>query len=246
MICIVNEGGDADYFANLLQHYSFVAHEKAHFALYVMAQRVELKQIDQPKLGAIFVDFLSDALNYRRKFGGGKQEAIIKAIGLKNEQDYHVVDATAGLGKDAFILASIGCRVTMIERHPIIAILLSDGLKRLYSDPLMSQWAKSHLSLITDSAQAVFNKLPQKPDVIYLDPMFPQRKKSALVKKEMQIFQALIGEDIDIEQLFITARQTAIKRIVVKRPKTAEYLSNEKPNSSIMTKNHRFDIYLPF
>ncbi|WP_241250026.1 class I SAM-dependent methyltransferase, partial [Citrobacter freundii] len=91
---------------------------------------LELRKRDEPKLGGIFVDFAGGAMAHRRKFGGGRGEAVAKAVGIKGDYLPDVVDATAGLGRDAFVLASVGCRVRMLERNPVVAALLDDGLAR--------------------------------------------------------------------------------------------------------------------
>ncbi|TBL57379.1 16S rRNA (guanine(1516)-N(2))-methyltransferase, partial [Klebsiella oxytoca] len=95
---------------------------------------LELRKQDEPKLGGIYVDFVAGTMAHRRKFGGGRGEAVAKAVGIKKDYLPDVVDATAGLGRDAFVLASIGCNVRMVERHPVVAALLEDGLKRAYLD----------------------------------------------------------------------------------------------------------------
>lgn len=220
-------------------------HTDLPFALTYQNQQLALKKTDEPKLSAITVDFVSGAMAHRRQFGGGRGEAIAKAVGVKGSYLPKVIDATAGLGRDAFVLASIGCHVTMFERHPVVAALLADGLKRAYQDPTIGQWLAQHLQLIYHSSIDGLDCYTDKPDVVYLDPMFPHRQKSALVKKEMRVFQQLVGSDSDADSLLEPARRLAQKRVVVKRPDYAPFLANEKPTAEIKTKNHRFDIYTP-
>jgi 16S rRNA (guanine1516-N2)-methyltransferase len=222
-----------------------LAHADLPFTLVTQNNRLELQKTDEPKLGSICVNFVSGAMAHRRQFGGGRGEAIAKAVGVKGEYLPSVIDATAGLGRDAFVLASIGCHVTMFERHPVVAALLSDGLQRAYQDLDIGHWIEQHLHLIYDSSIEGLRAYPEKPDVVYLDPMFPHRQKSALVKKEMRIFQQLVGSDSDADSLLAPARQLARKRVVVKRPDYAPFLANQKPTAEIKTKNHRFDIYTP-
>ena len=93
-----------------------------------------LRKLDEPKLGDVFVDFVAGAMAHRRKFGGGRGEAVAKAVGIKGTELPSVIDATAGLGRDAFVLASIGCQVRLVERHPVVYLLLQDGLNRAYQD----------------------------------------------------------------------------------------------------------------
>lgn len=215
------------------------------FALIQKATHLELQKTDEPKLGAIYVDFMSGVMAHRRQFGGGRGEAVAKAVGIKSEYLPTVIDATAGLGRDAFVLASLGCHVIMFERHPVVAALLEDGLQRSYQDSEMGVWLQERLKLIYRSSQLGLNGDLDKPDVVYLDPMFPHRKKSALVKKEMRIFQDLVGGDTDADSLLEPARRLAKKRVVVKRPQYAPFLAGQKPNADISTKNHRFDLYSP-
>lgn len=220
-------------------------HGDLPFVLLNQNDQLALQKTDEPKLGAIAVDFTSGAMAHRRQFGGGRGEAIAKAVGVKGDYLPTVVDATAGLGRDAFVLAAVGCHVTMFERHPVVAALLDDGLQRAYQDPNIGSWLQQHLHLIYHSSITGLDSYPDKPDVVYLDPMFPHRQKSALVKKEMRIFQQLVGSDSDADSLLAPARRLAKKRVVVKRPDTAPFLANEKPTAKIKTKNHRFDIYTP-
>ncbi|OCG47309.1 16S rRNA (guanine(1516)-N(2))-methyltransferase [Gilliamella sp. Choc4-2] len=220
-------------------------HADLPFALVTQNNQLELQKTDEPKLGAICVNFVSGTMAHRRQFGGGRGEAIAKAVGIKGEYLPTVLDTTAGLGRDAFVLASIGCHVTMFERHPVVAALLEDGLQRAYKDPQIGSWLEQQLRLIYHSSIEGLSTYPEKPDVIYLDPMFPHRPKSALVKKEMRIFQQLVGSDNDADSLLEPARKLAKKRVVVKRPDYAPFLANQKPTVEIKTKNHRFDIYTP-
>lgn len=197
----------------------------------------------KPKSAPVMVDFTSGAIAYRRKFAGGSQ-AIARAAGVKGPHAPSVVDATAGMGRDAFVLASLGCRVHMIERHPLVARLLEDGLLRACRDADIGHWVAGRMSLqIADSREAL-KALPFVPDVIYLDPMFPVRRKSALVKKDMQAFHRLVGPDEDSAEIFKEALRIAVKRVVVKRPSGAPSLTDLRPDCAIKTKLSRFDIYL--
>lgn len=243
---ICQPDGDIEYFNELISNKSLEDDESNLFALVLTNQHLALNKLDEPKLGSIYVDFVAGSMAHRRRFGGGRNEAIAKAVGIKGNDLPTVIDATAGLGRDAFVLASIGCRVTMFERHPIVAALLDNGLQRAYQDPEIGIWLKQRLTLIQCSSLTGLVQNGERADVVYLDPMFPHRQKSALVKKEMRVFQELVGRDSDADLLLDIARQIAKKRVVVKRPDYAEFLADQKPTSSIKTKNHRFDIYLPY
>lgn len=212
------------------------------FLLQVNCHVLELIKLDEPKLGAIKVDFVEGAVAHRRKFGGGRGQDIAKAIGLKHGFTPHVLDATAGLGRDAFVLASLGCQVTMIERMPVVAALLENGLERAKLNSEVSEIA-NRISLIFSSSIENMSQTVS-PDVIYLDPMYPHREKSAAVKKEMRVFQSLVGEDLDADALLSPALALAHYRVVVKRPSYAPELDNKKPSTTINMKKNRFDVYV--
>jgi 16S rRNA (guanine1516-N2)-methyltransferase len=216
----------------------------AGMALVQQPSHLELKQLDEPKVGPVLVDFTSDALTFRR-LHGGKKEAIIKAVGLKGNGPLRVLDATAGLGRDAFVLANCGCTVDMIERSAVAAALLNDGLQRAALDDELGRWLPQRMALYHGVSYELLANWPgSQPEVIYLDPMFPHRKKTALVKKEMRIFQQLLGPDQDADKLLAPALALASKRVVVKRPDSAPFLAGMAPTMSISSKKHRFDVYL--
>lgn len=196
------------------------------------------------KLSPLTVDFQSDRLLYRQKFGGGRQQPIARAVGLKKGATPCVLDATAGLGRDAFVLASLGCQVQMLERHPVIHALLEDGLRRLALGNAGSNPIVTALQLAHADARQWLTTTRQPIDVIYLDPMYPHRTKSALVKKEMRILRQLVGDDLDVVALLDTAVRIARQRVVVKRPKTAPVIGAITPSFCVESKNTRYDIYL--
>ncbi|RXK33985.1 16S rRNA (guanine(1516)-N(2))-methyltransferase [Arsenophonus endosymbiont of Bemisia tabaci Asia II 3] len=216
----------------------------ALMALVLTPQYLQLKKLDEPNLGGIYVDFVSGAMRHRRKFGSGRNEAIAKAVGIKKSYLPTIVDATAGLGRDAFVLAALDCEVRLYERHAIVAALLNDGLQRGYSDAEIGGWLRQRMTLLHASSIDALTTLSPAPDVVYLDPMYPHRQKSALVKKEMRVFQSLVGNDDDADSLLIPAMTIAKRRVVVKRPNYASPLAAISPQATIKTKNHRFDIYL--
>lgn len=190
-------------------------------------------------LRPFILDFNSGALYHRLK-QMGKKQPLAKAIGIKPDAYPTVLDATAGLGRDGMALACLGCQVTLIERSPIMAILLEDALMRA------NITANKPTLYFADSCEYL-HALPKThyPDVIYYDPMFPHRPKSALVKKEMQLLQALLQEATDDEaQCLSVALQHAQKRVVVKRPQWAPPISGFKPSFQLSTPQLRFDVYL--
>lgn len=218
-------------------------HPELNYLLQVNHQYLELVKLDEPMLGAIKVDFIEGAVAHRRKFGGGRGQEIAKAVGLKHGFTPSVLDATAGLGRDSFLLASLGCQVTMFERMPVVAALLEDGLERAQLNSEIGNMVENQMQLIHASSIEAMDTV-NPPDVIYLDPMYPHREKSALVKKEMRVFQSLVGEDLDADGLLAPALELAQYRVVVKRPNYAPPLADKKPSTSIKMKKNRFDVYV--
>lgn len=215
---------------------------EAPFALVLTAGRLELRKLDEPRLGGVYVDLAEGAASHRRKFGGGRGQSIAKAVGLKHGHNPSVVDGTAGLGRDAFVLASLGCTVTLCERHPVVHALLADGLRRAMLDAEIGDWVGERLRLLPFGQTLA--DVTEQPDVVYLDPMFPHKKKAALVKKEMRVFHSLVGPDLDADALLPQALQLARARVVVKRPGYAGFLNEVSPSAQIETKNNRFDLYV--
>ncbi len=196
-----------------------------------------------PGLGKTFeIDFASGKYAHRRRFGGGRGQPLAKAIGLKQGQSPRVIDATAGFGRDAFVLASLGCEVTMLEQNPVMSLLLADALKRAQATAEIVDIAE-RMRLEQTDAVDYLQQTTTTADVIYLDPMYPSREKSALVKKDMQLLHQLVGADTNSAALLAVARQKALKRVVVKRPKGAGYVGEQKPAASIESKNTRYDLY---
>ena len=191
------------------------------------------------------IHFSEGTLAHRRKYGGGRKQPLARAVGIKPGHVPSVVDATAGLARDAFVLACLGCAVTMLERSPIIGALVEDGLRRARQDADTAAIIGDKLQLKVGDAIELLSSLDTRhKEVIYLDPMYPERTKSALVKKEMRLVRALVGDDSDTSQLLATALQQAQQRVVVKRPRLAEPLPGPTPNTAIESKNTRYDIYL--
>jgi 16S rRNA (guanine1516-N2)-methyltransferase len=215
--------------------------DPAEAQLVVTEQRLELAV---PELGnPLFVDFVGGKSAHRRQFGGGKGQPIARAIGIKKPPLPQVLDATAGFGLDAFVFASLGCDVTLIERNPFMAALLADGIERAREDTDTAEIASRMQLLQGNAAELMLSWQHTAPDVIYLDPMYPSRDKSALVKKEMQLLHQLVGMDSDADELLAAARKLAQKRVVVKRPKSAPNLADKAPSAVIASKNTRYDLY---
>jgi 16S rRNA (guanine1516-N2)-methyltransferase len=177
----------------------------------------------------------------QRSWPIAKTGALAQALGRKTKT---VVDTTAGWGQDSLAMFRMGYEVQCIERSPIMAELLADGFGRLSQLDWMQRLNLSPPKLLTGNAIEILEQLPFQPDCIYLDPMFPpKRKKSALAKKSIMVLRDLVGDDVDKAQLFAAAFKTAGKRVVVKSPDYAEPLGG-KPNESFHGKLLRYDVYL--
>ncbi len=214
--------------------------------LYVTSDRLELRRFEPSEPGSVYVDFVLGRAAYRRRFGGGRNQPLARAIGLKGHAVTTVIDATAGLGRDGFVLAGLGCAVVLLERSPIIAALLRDGLERAARDPEIGSWVPQRLRLIEADSRNYLSALAEadRPQTIYLDPMYPHRRKSALVKKELRVLRELAGDDDDAPGLLAAALACARRRVVVKRPRLAPALSGAAPDFEIVAPNTRFDVYL--
>lgn len=183
----------------------------------------------------LFADFTAKTIVRRRQ--AGKAQGLIRAC--KPKIGLCILDATAGWGRDAAILASFGARVIMLERQPVMFALLADALTRLHQQ----ETPALNLSLVHTDAITYLQHLSatEQPDVIYIDPMHPVRQKSALVKKDMQVLQQLIGADDDASSLLQQAQLVARERVVMKWPQRLAQIG--KPNYSIQGKTVRFDVY---
>ena len=174
------------------------------------------------------------------------KELLVRAAGGRSfrpgESGPHplVIDATAGMGEDSFLLAAAGFTVRMYEYDPVIAALLGDALERAQQDPDLLPIAARMSLQQEDSIQALRN-LSERPDVVFLDPMFPERQKSGLVKKKFQLLQQLERPCEEEEGLLLAALSAAPRRIVIKRPLKGPYLAGRKPDYSLMGKAIRYD-----
>ncbi|MBW2472832.1 MAG: class I SAM-dependent methyltransferase [Deltaproteobacteria bacterium] len=216
------------------------------FLLICSADGLALQQNGKKGLGPIMISFTSPAMTYRIKHGGGRKQALARAVGLKKGWQPTVIDATGGLGRDGFILACLGCRVHMLERSPVLAVMLEDALQRASQSEFTAEIISNRLQFThADSSIFLQNLLPEDfPDIIYLDPMYPKRTKSSLVKKEMRILRGLTGDDQDTAALLDMALTRVRNRVVIKRPRLAPVLSSLMPSHQITGKSSRFDVYL--
>ncbi len=206
--------------------------------LVVTPERLELRDNRDPRLGPVWVDFSHfDLRPYSPHLS--RRQPLARALGKKTQT---VVDATAGYCQDALLFALIGYRVTAIERSPVVMALARDGLRRLAARAGIT--LEKRLHLVESDARLLLTSLKPSPEVIYLDPMFPpKRKRSAAVKKEMRLLRELVGDDSDARELLGISRRVALDRVVVKRPDDAAPLAPDA-SMSITSKLVRYDVYL--
>ncbi|MEE9387565.1 MAG: class I SAM-dependent methyltransferase [Paracoccaceae bacterium] len=189
------------------------------------------------------IDFTTGAVDHRRRFGGGRGQALPRAIGMKTGPAPHVVDATAGLGRDAFLLASLGASVTLIERSDHMHALLSDAIIRAQTAGGDIAEIAARMTLLFGDARDLLPGL--KPQVVLVDPMHPPRKSSALVKQEMRQLRGIVGTDPDAAELMKTALHCATKRVVLKWPlRGAPIASIRAPSHQILGKSTRYDVFM--
>ncbi len=172
------------------------------------------------------------------------RELLVKASRIKDEASPILLDATAGLGEDSLLLAAAGFRVHLYEYNPIIAALLQDSMERALLIPELAD-AVNHMTLhVGDSVEAMREPLEHIgviPDVVLLDPMFPERQKSALVKKKFQLLQQLEAPCSTEKELLDGAFSSGAAKVVIKRPVKGPYLAGKKPGYSVSGKAVRYD-----
>jgi len=220
------------------------------FALQLRYHDDRIELFDTALDTGVHVDLVGGALAHRRQYGGGRGQPIARAVGLKHGATPTVLDATAGLARDACILAGLGCSITLVERSPVLFALLCDGIQRGLLEQSSTGMLCNIMNLVNADARLYLAHASDEalPEVIYLDPMYPERKKSALVKKDMQILQRLLMEtpaaSDDSADLLRVALAHARKRVVVKRPIHARALAGPAPTTSISSRKTRYDVYL--
>ena len=191
----------------------------------------------------LICDFTGGAVGHRLRFGGGRGQALPKAAGFTKGHTPTVVDATAGLGRDAFLLASLGAQVTLLERSAEVHALLQAGLARAEAAGPKFAEIVARMTLIHGDARDVLPTLA--PDVVLVDPMHPPRKNTALVKKEMRLLRELVGEDPDALELMRAALASATRRVVLKWPLRADSLPGLRaPSHQILGQSTRYDVFM--
>jgi 16S rRNA (guanine1516-N2)-methyltransferase len=193
---------------------------------------------DQPR-----VDFAGGAVGYRFRRGGERGHPLVRAAGIKKDHIPSIVDATAGLGRDAFLLASAGATVILIERSREVHALLKDGLARAAAESGELADVVGRMVLLRGDAR---DHLPElRPDVVIVDPMHPPRRNTALVKKEMRQLSAIVGPDEDADELMRVALASARERVVLKWPlRAAPLLDAPKPSHQFAGKTVRYEVFV--
>ena len=220
--------------------------EVAAIVLVVSGQHRYLLRTGRGVPGPVTVDFASAGMRYRRR--AGQSELLGRAVGQSRKARLRVLDATAGLGRDAFVLASLGCEVLLCEREPVVLELLRSGLESAAGagDSRLADTVR-RMSLCAGEVRQLDAGCLTGVDVIYLDPMFPPRDKRAAVKKEMALFHDLLQaacDPADADSLLLWAVQQDVARVVVKRPPGAPPLAQRPPSHAIDGKAVRYDVYV--
>lgn len=215
-------------------------HEADWLALVLTPACLQVRFTGPDAPGAVYADFVTGATARRGRQAVQADERLVRAAGARHGQTPGVVDTTAGLGRDAWLLAALGCTVTLVERHPAVAALLADALDRAREDEHAAPIA-ARMELI--EADAIDVLAGRTADTIIVDPMHPPRRKSAAVRKEMRVFRALVGPDADSDALLPAAIAAARRRVAVKRPRGADPLAGPARSGAIEGRSTRFDIY---
>lgn len=218
------------------------AEESCEYCLSYTNGELTLDALKDKALTGVSSNFLSPAMQ-RRLRQPLKQQLLGKALGLKAHPKQRILDATAGLGTDAFLMAASGCEVTAFERSPLVFALLEDALVRAQHAGGGFAAIASRLTLHQGDFLSVDAKQHQY-DTVYLDPMFPAGRRKASAKKAMALLQQLLPEEDSEEQLLSHGLECAVKRVVVKRGRRSPPLAAREPSLQIKGSTNRFDVYL--
>ena len=172
------------------------------------------------------------------------RELLVRAARVRGVASPTVVDATAGLGEDSLLLAAAGFSVTMFEKDPVIASLLRDALERASNEPQLTK-VVSRMRLVERDSVVGLRELGFAPDVVFLDPMFPERTKSAAVKKKFQLLHLLERPCDNERELLEAALAAHPRKVVVKRPPKGPALAGARPSHSLAGKAVRYDVIAP-
>ncbi|MGQ0530890.1 MAG: class I SAM-dependent methyltransferase [Panacagrimonas sp.] len=211
------------------------------FSLVMDGDRIGLIAQHRPDWKPVCADWLSAEM--RSRIRSGRRQPLARAVGLHQKPDLCVLDATGGLGRDAFTLAALGAHVVLAERQPLVVELLRDAQRRARGSAEAAICAAADRIRVISSDALDINEAQGPFDAVYLDPMYPDDGKSALPQKEMQLLRDLAGDDLDAAGLLAHVRRLA-PRVAVKRPNKAVHLGDQQPQASIDTTQTRFDLYL--
>ena len=187
--------------------------------------------------------FIEGPILHRLKYGKGRGQNLAKAVGMKFNKNRNIIDATAGLGYDSFILASLGAKVTLIERSQKMHELLQNGIDEGISFGGEIEKIINRMELLFGDSKDILPKLT--PEVIMIDTMYKDRKKTALVKNNMRLVREIVGPDSDYIELLKVALNCAQNRVVLKQPRYAEPIKEiRKCSHQILGKTIRYDIFM--
>ena len=187
--------------------------------------------------------FIEGPILHRLKYGKGRGQNLAKAVGMKSNKNRNIIDATAGLGYDSFILASLGAKVTLIERSQKMYELLQNGINEGISFGGEIEKIINRMELLFGDSKDILPKLT--PEVIMIDTMYKERKKTALVKNNMRLVREIVGPDTDYIELLEVALNCAKNRVVLKQPRYAEPIKDiKKCSHQIIGKTIRYDIFM--
>ena len=187
--------------------------------------------------------FIEGPILHRLKYGKGRGQNLAKAVGMKFNKNRNIIDATAGLGYDSFILASLGAKVTLIERSQKMHELLQNGINEGISFGGEIEKIINRMELLFGDSKDILPKLT--PEVIMIDTMYKDRKKTALVKNNMRLVREIVGPDSDYIELLKVALNCAKNRVVLKQPRYAEPIKEiRKCSHQILGKTIRYDIFM--
>ncbi len=172
------------------------------------------------------------------------RELLVRAARVRGVGSPTAVDATAGLGEDSLLLAAAGFAVTLYERDPVIAALLRDALERAADVPGLAE-SVGRMTLVEGDSVEGLRGLDRAPDVVFLDPMFPERTKSAAVKKKFQLLHQLERPCDNEGELMDAALAARPRKVVVKRPPKGPLLAGAKPSYQVVGKAVRYDVIVP-
>jgi 16S rRNA (guanine1516-N2)-methyltransferase len=231
----------------LAAHHGLVLSEAmldVDYHLLVEGDRISLRQLDGSHK-PLYVEWVAGKIGYRSRHDLSLKQPLARAIGITHKDKPAILDATAGFGRDAWMLAALGCQVQMLERSPIMAVLLANGLQRAHASAAVTIAERLQLRC-ADAILYLKERAAQESwaEVVYLDPMYPHSAKSALPTKEMQLLRRLLGEDLDSSALLDAAMAYARRRVVVKRPRHGACIAGEEPDFAINSPNTRYDVYV--